>query len=328
MSALAAPSTNNEKNGKHLDERQISTFPLEDLRIIDKLWRNYSGGKFGLSIQNEIYVQKAFELFDPKDPLKGWLNLVFSVGWNNQEYDDINFSLNAPEGHLPHLGKRFDGGKEFIGSFRWHYLSLLLTKLELENLKNGMIQKILEQNQNLKSEIDSLKQDIKTLLENQYELKTSQFKLQQEIDEIKNAKILSLEELNEFKANLINLEKNQIKIKLGTYHVRHIKGKERTVEEKDRYENWDMQPNETYKKLQKISYDENDNSFCFQEIPKILLALSMIDTEKSANLRVNCFIPDEKNKEYLNEHDFTIAVQADWDSYIYKVRVHWIAYGI
>ena len=30
-------------------------FPCEDLRIIDQLWLNYSNGKFGFSIQQEIY---------------------------------------------------------------------------------------------------------------------------------------------------------------------------------------------------------------------------------------------------------------------------------
>ncbi|MEH2024314.1 GUN4 domain-containing protein [Nostoc sp.] len=44
-----------EKQG-YLDLDDIREFPCEDLRIIDKLWVDYSDGHFGFSVQKEIYL--------------------------------------------------------------------------------------------------------------------------------------------------------------------------------------------------------------------------------------------------------------------------------
>ncbi|MBC6429962.1 NACHT domain-containing protein [Nostoc sp. HG1] len=44
-----------EKQG-YLDLKDIREFPCEDLRIIDKLWVDYSDGHFGFSVQKEIYL--------------------------------------------------------------------------------------------------------------------------------------------------------------------------------------------------------------------------------------------------------------------------------
>ncbi|MBU7583756.1 MAG: GUN4 domain-containing protein [Nostoc sp. TH1S01] len=40
----------------YLGLEDIRNFPCEDLRIIDKLWVDYSNGHFGFSVQKEIYL--------------------------------------------------------------------------------------------------------------------------------------------------------------------------------------------------------------------------------------------------------------------------------
>ena len=46
-----------QKNNKgFLDENDIKNFPCEDLRTIDKLWVTYSNGKFGFSVQKQIWL--------------------------------------------------------------------------------------------------------------------------------------------------------------------------------------------------------------------------------------------------------------------------------
>nr|WP_258560619.1 GUN4 domain-containing protein [Cylindrospermopsis raciborskii] len=80
-------------------------FPCKELRTIDNLWLKYSQGKFGISVQQEIYKNlggtKQFD-YDV------WISFGKMVGWFNQtgswlDYSDLNFSLSAPTGHLPTL---------------------------------------------------------------------------------------------------------------------------------------------------------------------------------------------------------------------------------
>ena len=76
----------------------IDRIPCEDLRSINQLWLNYSGAKFGLSVQKEIYqslggtreydehIEKAF---------------VDRLGWKAGFIYNLD---NAPRGHLPSFG--------------------------------------------------------------------------------------------------------------------------------------------------------------------------------------------------------------------------------
>ena len=41
--------------GKWLEVEEIENFPCQDLYKINELWLHYSGGKFGFSVQKEIY---------------------------------------------------------------------------------------------------------------------------------------------------------------------------------------------------------------------------------------------------------------------------------
>jgi len=81
----------------YLDRQSIKQFPCNDLRNIDQLWAQYSNGNFGFSVQKRIWdeVGEDKEGFDER------------VGWraNNKKLnsDNLNFSLQAPTGHLPYV---------------------------------------------------------------------------------------------------------------------------------------------------------------------------------------------------------------------------------
>ena len=100
-----------------LDADSIKKFPCEDLRIIDKLWVKYSKGKFGFSVQKEIYESlggteeyngKAIEDFCKRIGWKKGGKLVY--------YSELTFDLqSAPQAHLPRLEDRVVGWFSSLG---------------------------------------------------------------------------------------------------------------------------------------------------------------------------------------------------------------------
>ncbi|MEB3886139.1 GUN4 domain-containing protein [Lyngbya sp. CCY1209] len=88
-----------------LTHKNINDFPCEDLRTIDGLWVQYSNGRFGFSVQKEIYFNNGGQL-DGKCPNnKVWYRLCEAAGWRVKGtwlyYDDLTFDTSAPRGHLP-----------------------------------------------------------------------------------------------------------------------------------------------------------------------------------------------------------------------------------
>jgi hypothetical protein len=87
-----------------LDTDSIKTFPCTDLRTINKLWVEYSKGRFGFSVQTRIYEEVG------TDPEK-WGD---RVGWRKGgvwlDYSGFTFDSNAPVGHLPGRFVRFAVG--------------------------------------------------------------------------------------------------------------------------------------------------------------------------------------------------------------------------
>jgi hypothetical protein len=87
-----------------LDVKSIGDFPCEDLAKINQLWLKYSQGKFAFTVQKSIW--------DPEVGNTEDINDVYSifadrVGWrvNNNwlKYEEYNFTLDAPKGHLPQM---------------------------------------------------------------------------------------------------------------------------------------------------------------------------------------------------------------------------------
>lgn len=75
---------------------EISQFPAADLQTINRLWLAHSEGKFGFSIQRQIWlgVGKNWDAFWPKI---GW-----KTGNNWTRYpQEFTWDLTAPRGHLP-----------------------------------------------------------------------------------------------------------------------------------------------------------------------------------------------------------------------------------
>ena len=94
-------------NSGFITSTEFKQIPCEDLQTIDRLWVQYSQGKFGLSVQQRIYQSLGLS---QDINIDNYRNFSQQVGWakkdnsNNPDYhlyDDLNFSLNAPPGHLP-----------------------------------------------------------------------------------------------------------------------------------------------------------------------------------------------------------------------------------
>jgi uncharacterized caspase-like protein len=96
---------NREEEG-WLDSDSINTFPCEVLSEIDRLWVQYSEGKFGFSVQSKIYFEDCGG--DPSDDfdLEAWQCFGDRVGWrvNGQwiSYSEVTFDTSAPTAHLPY----------------------------------------------------------------------------------------------------------------------------------------------------------------------------------------------------------------------------------
>ncbi|MDY6936653.1 MAG: GUN4 domain-containing protein [Cyanobacteriota bacterium] len=90
---------NREEEG-YLNRNAIDNFPCEDLRTIDRLWVHYSNSHFGFSIQKRKWVKLGGKV-DGETERK----LGDRLGWRKAgewvNYYELNFSLEAPVGHLP-----------------------------------------------------------------------------------------------------------------------------------------------------------------------------------------------------------------------------------
>ena len=115
-----------------LREEDIDRFPRNDLRTIDRLWVHYSQGRFGFSVQKEIYQS----LGGTREYDRAiWEAFGDRVGWRVVGewlyYSDLSFSCDAPGGHLPvlfgelglKLGFSISGGWR-SGGWEWDISSL------------------------------------------------------------------------------------------------------------------------------------------------------------------------------------------------------------
>ncbi len=97
---------NRQKQG-YLDVEDIDNFPCEDLRTIDQLWVHYSNGRFGFSVQKNIYIGLGGTR-EYNDEV--WEKFGDQVGWRKGgewlNYSDLTFELRntTPRGHLPSVG--------------------------------------------------------------------------------------------------------------------------------------------------------------------------------------------------------------------------------
>jgi GUN4-like len=96
--------------------QKIQQLPSEHLYIIDKLWGKYSHGRFGFSVQRDIWERVNNHVGDFARAI-GWVNNDMYRGDTAIFYEDVNFSLSAPIGHLPCFMGNFSesGDTQLIG---------------------------------------------------------------------------------------------------------------------------------------------------------------------------------------------------------------------
>ncbi|HEY9804218.1 MAG TPA: GUN4 domain-containing protein [Leptolyngbyaceae cyanobacterium] len=91
-----------------LDNDDIKNFPCADLDIIDRLWIKYSNGRFGFTVQKHIWESVGG---NPNADYETIFNFGERVGWRAKQkwisFEEVIFSIEAPEGHLPFGVKRF-----------------------------------------------------------------------------------------------------------------------------------------------------------------------------------------------------------------------------
>jgi hypothetical protein len=75
---------------------EVENFPIQDLQTINSLWLAHSQGKFGFSVQRELWLGVG----------KNWDRLWPKIGWKQGEKwtrypHEFTWDLTAPRGHLP-----------------------------------------------------------------------------------------------------------------------------------------------------------------------------------------------------------------------------------
>ncbi|MBH8561028.1 GUN4 domain-containing protein [Nostoc sp. CENA67] len=90
-----------EKQG-WLNIEAINQFPETDLYTIDQLWLKFSNGRFGFSVQKQIWESVGGQT---DADYETWCKFCDRVGWRvNQNwlfYSDLSFDTDAPKGHFP-----------------------------------------------------------------------------------------------------------------------------------------------------------------------------------------------------------------------------------
>lgn len=99
-------TTVGKEEGQWFEPDDLLNFPCEDLKAIDGLWVKYSNGKFGFSVQKQIYVACGAELDGEYPGDKIWHDFCNRVGWRKggslSTYNGLkaNPSL-SPTGEFP-----------------------------------------------------------------------------------------------------------------------------------------------------------------------------------------------------------------------------------
>jgi eukaryotic-like serine/threonine-protein kinase len=100
---LMKKAPNPEEEGCLTDD-DCKNFPREDLKIMDDLWVKYSEGKFGFSVQKEIFI-KCGGVQGEVPSYDIYCKFADAIGWRKDgswlDYDEITYNTNATSGHLP-----------------------------------------------------------------------------------------------------------------------------------------------------------------------------------------------------------------------------------
>lgn len=110
-------TTMGKEEGQWLNSDDLKTFPTEDLQMLDLLWVRYSDGKWGFSVQKQIW-EDCGSLKDYDEFKKTFCN---RIGWtNNGTWQEPKYDLqNSLDGGLPWVWGHAGGGRVLI----WHLFS-------------------------------------------------------------------------------------------------------------------------------------------------------------------------------------------------------------
>ncbi|HAC64263.1 MAG TPA: hypothetical protein DCF68_12160 [Cyanothece sp. UBA12306] len=96
------------KTRDNLKPDDMSKFPCSTLRVIDRLWRDYSQDRFGFSRQLGIYLEvggnidtlrsQDAQMIQKYGDRVGWRK---DGQWQGDNYDNWDFSVSAPIGCFP-----------------------------------------------------------------------------------------------------------------------------------------------------------------------------------------------------------------------------------
>lgn len=93
---LVEKQTNKRKQWLYFTD--ISFIPVNELFIIDLLWKTYSKGKFGFSVQKDIWIKYNSKWDKLWEKIK-WSEMT--TGTMKRYPQEFIWTIDAPEGHLP-----------------------------------------------------------------------------------------------------------------------------------------------------------------------------------------------------------------------------------
>ena len=89
------------REGEFFSPKDLLNFPCEPLETIDRLWVRYSNGRFGFSVQRDMYV-KCGGLLDGEYDNEAYEKFCNSNGWKEDGgWGEMTFNTESPKGHLP-----------------------------------------------------------------------------------------------------------------------------------------------------------------------------------------------------------------------------------
>ncbi|MEM8504859.1 MAG: GUN4 domain-containing protein [Cyanobacteria bacterium P01_D01_bin.1] len=97
-----------KEEGQWFNREELLNFPCEPLRVIDGLWVTHSGGRFGFSVQKDLYL-KCGGIADGEYHGEAWEKFCDHNGWmKTGNYVDVRYDTSSPSGHLPSLESPFN----------------------------------------------------------------------------------------------------------------------------------------------------------------------------------------------------------------------------
>ncbi|MDA0867201.1 MAG: GUN4 domain-containing protein [Cyanobacteria bacterium] len=132
-----------KEEGQWFEPQELLNFPCDELLAIDGLWVKYSRGKWGFSVQKQIYVECGGTLDGSYPGNKIWHEFCDRVGWRKDKsyvsYKHLTFDLSiSPAGEFPSklvFSDRLPTAKSvFRRSVTWHQGSARIRKLQGGNI--------------------------------------------------------------------------------------------------------------------------------------------------------------------------------------------------